>query len=137
MNQRLRSLDASMKAFSSEETPTSRQTNDLLVSALQAHATLMRMSRVFPAARACKRVDVGSALGHAPTRALAGQLRCCWTALGVTDSTLKAMLHLLLAGALQRIQELSLPASGHPDARDAEAIEPDARQRLADEGSGQ
>lgn len=130
--QRLESLNASMTVVESEKHPTAQQVSDLLVAALQAQTTLMRMSRVFPAASAGRLVDAGSVLSHPLSLALAVQLRRCWAVLGVTDSALSVILQASLTSAADRSL---LP--GHRDARRTRIAASEAQKRLADEGLGQ
>ncbi|PHJ18995.1 hypothetical protein CSUI_007176, partial [Cystoisospora suis] len=90
--ERLQSLQASMQAFEKGVAPTPRQVNALLVAALQAQFTLMRMSLVHRDALGSGRLDLTWALLHRPTVELACDLRRCWEMLGVPDSTLKPLL---------------------------------------------
>ncbi|PHJ18803.1 hypothetical protein CSUI_007370, partial [Cystoisospora suis] len=102
---RLESLRASMDALKTESTPTSVRVNALLVSALQAQITLMKISRVFPDHAVSRRVDPTRALRHGATVALASELRRCWDFLGVTERTLKGLLWL----SLNAISRQTLP----------------------------
>lgn len=127
---RLEVLNASLRAYEAEPSP--EQVNDLLVSALQAQATLTRMSRVFPLGNTHRLVDPGNVLSHSPTLALVCQLRRCWTALGVTDSTLSTILRDFLARAVDRTR----PLHGHADAFCPSEAAFRKDYRLSDEGSG-
>ncbi|PHJ16629.1 hypothetical protein CSUI_009554 [Cystoisospora suis] len=90
--ERFESLTASMKAFDGEENPTSDRINDVLASAILGQLTLLRMSRVLPTSHSTKCLNATRALAHPPTATLAAALRQSWNALGVTDSTVKALL---------------------------------------------
>lgn len=91
-DKRLSSLLAAMDAFNSEQTSVLNRVNGLLVAAFQGQVTLMRSSRVFPERSSGKCTNVAHAVGHGLTAALAHRLRQSWRVLGVTDSTLKALL---------------------------------------------
>ena len=135
-NERLKPLRANMKALESGETLTPNQINGLLVSAVQAQITLLRMSRVFPEAAANRRVDVTSAVRHGPTMELASELRLHWSALGVTDSTLKLFLRRAIAfvGSYTRRDREQVFADTKTNFR--YGVEPEAKNALAAEGAG-
>lgn len=118
--------------------PSSGQISVLLVSALQAHATLMRMSRVFPATGCNRLVDPGSVLSHSLSLRLAQQLRRCWRALGVTDSALRVILKIALRSAVDQTRALWPPQGlGHSEAEGHIQKAAQALQRLVEEGSSQ
>lgn len=134
---RLLSLRASMIAFEAEGTPTRPQLNALLVSALQAQVTLMRMSRVFPNLTSSKRTDVTVALSHGPTAALARELHRVWHVFGLTDPTLRDLLrHSVFAvGELTRRSRSKLFPALIPKLR--KGVDPNVLPGLAAEGPGQ
>lgn len=126
-----------MKGLRAEERPRREQINALLVSVLQAQATLLRMSRVFPDLSASRRMSAVAALDHGLTVALARQLHRSWRALGVTVSTQKVILRdaLLTVGkqTTTRRKELFLGVQSLV----RKGIDPKAHQSLAAEGLGQ
>lgn len=135
-HERLRSLRASMAVF--EAGPLTRfRVNELLVLALQGQVTLLRMSRVFQDRTAAKRIDLCRAVGHGPTLALAGELRRCWKALGVSDTTLKVLLRLAVVtiGTQTRETRVALFLDLRP--RVMRGVDAKAGEALAAEGSGQ
>lgn len=126
-----------MTAFEAAESPTRCQINALLVSALQAHVTLFRMSRVFSERAATKHLSLTLAVRHSPTVALACELRRCWSALGVADSTLKAFLQLAVVtiGSQTRTTRVKFFLDLMSHVR--RGIDPKAQKALAAEGSGE
>lgn len=90
--ERIRSLRVAMNALQSGDRPTSDQVDELLVSALQAQATLIRSTRLFPLLNDSRRLDKARALNHIPTTELACQLYRCWRMLGVAAATQKVLL---------------------------------------------
>ncbi|PHJ15497.1 hypothetical protein CSUI_010692 [Cystoisospora suis] len=135
--QSLRSLEASMNAFEGEEEPTTQEINQLLASALQAHVTLTRMSRVFSKSGYLRMLDAEGVLNHPPSLVLASQLRRCWTLLGVTDAALDLLLKFLLGGALEQLRDISaVPGPGeHLGAHPVLEAGLPTRQRVVEEGS--
>lgn len=134
---RLSSLRASTEELKGEEVLLPRQVNALLVAALQAELTLMRMSRVFPSISSSRCTDVSSALGHGPTAVLASRLHHFWRALGVTQPTLKVLLReiALAVGEQTRMARMELFVGTVRNMR--RGVDPKARSSLAAEGGGQ
>ncbi|PHJ22975.1 hypothetical protein CSUI_003173, partial [Cystoisospora suis] len=108
--ERLKSLRARMNAFKAEGKRTHSEINALLVSAVRGQIALLTMSRVYPDVAFATRMDLTWALGHHPTVVLASELCRCWRLLGVTDSTLKAILRRVVAdvGRRTRLQRAGL-----------------------------
>lgn len=133
---RLDSLKASISVFETKKTPEPQQINALLVSALQAQVTLMRMSRVFPNHSLSRSTHVSSALSHEPTAALACELHHCWKTLGVSGPTLEVFLRdaVFAIGEQTRRARGKLFANLLPRKRGADLK---AHTYLAAEGSGQ
>lgn len=90
--QRLGPLKAHLEGLEAGRRRTPEEINAVLVSALQAEITLLRMTRVFPRACASRRMNVMDALAHGPTAELGWQLYRCWRALGVSEGTQKVIL---------------------------------------------
>lgn len=134
--QRLDALRAHVEALEAEERPTPAQVNNLLVSALQAHSTLFRMSRVFPHASASRRVNAMEALDHVPTAALACQLHRCWGALGVTAATQKLILLKALTTVGTETAEYRKEFFADVRPFDRKHADPTAHEGLSAEGSG-
>lgn len=133
---RLDSLRARISEFEAGETTTPHQVNALLISALQAQITLMRMSRVFPDHSFGKLTDVTSALAHSPTAALACELYYCWKVLGVAAATLKSLLFevLLRLGKQTRKARWKLFVDVKPNFR--RGVDAKALISFIEEGSG-
>ncbi|PHJ23959.1 hypothetical protein CSUI_002190 [Cystoisospora suis] len=112
--ERLESLNASISALQghNEKAPTSCEVNSLLVSALQGHLTLMRLSRIFPERASNKCLNLSRASSHGPTMALASVLHRGWSVLGMTDRTVAVLLQHALrtvgSSTWQRRRELYL-----------------------------
>ncbi|PHJ16816.1 hypothetical protein CSUI_009367 [Cystoisospora suis] len=104
--ERMASLRASMKSFEAHATPTRSQASDLLRAALQGQITLMRMARIYPEPRAPTRVNLTSVAHHVLTMTLACELRRSWKLLGVSDSTLKAILRITAVGVHSKLTEI-------------------------------
>ena len=134
--EKLESLREGMKALESGETLTPNQINALLISAVQGQITLLRMSRVFPDPSLSRRVDLTRAVRHGPTMELASELRLHWSALGVTDFTLKCLLRRAIAfvGSYTRRDREQVFAGMKPNFRSG--VEPEAKNALAAEGAG-
>ena len=134
---RIGSLRASINALEAEEMPAPHQINALLVSALQAQATLMRMSRVFPNPSSSRLNDVTRALGHGPTVALASELGRAWKVLGMSDPALVVLLRQVICtvGEQTRRARAELFVNLIPNMR--RGVDPQACTGLAAEGSGQ
>ena len=131
---RLESLRARINEFQTEERPTHRQINALLVSAVQAQITLMRMSRVFPKSSSTKYINLISAKSHGPTAALAFELHRCWKVLGVSEPTLKVLLRqaVTAVGKKTRSARLALFVDLKPGVR--HGVDPEACMRFMAEG---
>lgn len=90
--ERLSSVLAALNRLRANETPLLGQLKGLLVAAFQGQVTLMRASRVFPDPYSESCMNVADAMDHGPTSALASWLHQCCRPLGLTRSTLKAIL---------------------------------------------
>ncbi|PHJ15058.1 hypothetical protein CSUI_011131, partial [Cystoisospora suis] len=130
--ERLHSLAATRTAF--EADPTTDRLNDLLTAAFRSQVTLMRASRVFPDRPGCRGIAMGPALAHSATAALAGQLRDCWRALGVTSPTLSALLRGVVAtvGSQTRASRAKLFVDLVPRVR--RGVDPKAQEAFVAEG---
>lgn len=133
--ERLQSLAACMTAF--EADPTADRIDTLLTAAFRSQITLMRASRVFPDRPGCRGVDVGLALSHPLTAALARQLHGCWKGLGVTSSTLSALLRRVVSnvGSQTRAPRAKLFVGVVPSLR--RGVDPEAQVAFAAEGEGE
>lgn len=134
---RVDSLRASIDAVAAAEMPTPDRVNALLVSALQAEVTLMRMSRVFPDAAATKRTDVAKALGHPPTAALAYELHRAWKALGVSDPTVAVLLRQVMRTVGEQTRSARVKFFVHLLPKLQRGVDPNAHKSFAAEGPGQ
>ncbi|PHJ22976.1 hypothetical protein CSUI_003174, partial [Cystoisospora suis] len=132
---RLRSLGTSMNVFEAEVPPTWSQVNAILVAAIQGQITLLRMSRVFHERGGSKRLNLKRAALHTPTVALGRELRRCWGALGVTSSTVKALLRHAVVTIGTQTRPARVKLFLHLMPRVVRGIDPKAHEALANEGS--
>lgn len=133
---RLRSLTAGTDALAAEKALVPHRVNALLVSALQAQFTLMKVSRVFPGPMSTKCMDVQKASGHGATASLAHGLHRAWNTLGVAGPTLEALLRrvVLTVSEQTRTARARLFIGVQPSM--SRGVDPEARTSLAAEGSG-
>lgn len=134
---RLQALTARIDALVAEQRPTPGQIDELLVSALQAQATLGRSTRLFPLSSDSRRIDKARALAHGPTTALGGQLYRCWSALGVTAATQRVLLEKVLLSVGTETSKARAGLFPHLGVKWRKGIHAETHAAFAAEGTGQ